>query len=103
MAVERILYCEQSGRPPPGLRPLSWRDTRLLDHRRREHRAGLHADWRERAQLLTDVEIEAGTRYLSDAQVHEVLGLRVGALRDGTLATPVLIEAAAHMRRLPRG
>ena len=96
-------HADQSRRVLPRLRPLSWRETRQLEHRRREQRAGLHADWRERAQLLADVEIEAGTRYLSDAQVHEVLGLRVGALRDGTLATPVLIEAAAHMRRQPRG
>ena len=92
---------DQFGRPSPRLRPLSWRDTRLLDHRRREHRAGLHADWRERAELLTDLEIAAGVRYLDDAQVHEVLGLRPGALRDGTLATPLLIEAARHMRRQP--
>ena len=73
----------------------------MLEHRRREQRAGLHADWRERAQLLTDIEIEAGTRHLDDAQVHAVLGLRPGALRDGSLSTPLLIAAAAHMRRQP--
>ena len=91
------------GRPSPRLRPLTWADTRLLEHRHRERRADLHADWRERAATIAAIEAEADARLLSDAQVHELLGLDLGRLRDGTLATPLLLEALAHMRRQPRG
>lgn len=98
--MERILYCDRFGRPPPGPRPLSWRDTRQLDHKRRESR-GPHADWRERAEVLTDLYVEAGTRGLDEAQVHEVLGLDPGRLTDFTLSTPLLHASLAHVRRQP--
>ena len=97
-----VPICDGLGRPMPPLRPLTWSETRRLEHRRREQRGKVHGDWRERADLLTALEAEADVRLLSDAQVHEILGLTVGRLRDGTLSTPLLLEALAHLRRQPR-
>ncbi len=97
-----FVFCDQFGRELPRLRSLTWADTRLLEHRRRERRADLHADWRERAATLAALEAEADARLWSDAQVHALLGLDPGRLRDGTLATPLLLEALSNMKRQPR-
>lgn len=90
------------GRPLPPLRPLTWAETRRLEHRRREQRFDVHGDWRERADVLTALEAEADARVLDDTTVHGILGLHPGALRDGSMSTPLLLEALAHVRRQPR-
>ena len=51
--------------------------------------------------MLTDLYVEAGTRGLDEAQVHEVLGLDPGRLTDFTLSTPLLHASLAHVRRQP--
>ena len=96
-------FCDQFGRPPPRVRSYTWRERQRLAHEHREESAQIHADWRERAELLTCIEIdEALPRVLDEVQLHEVLGLTPRQLTNGTLSTPLLHAALAYMRGLPR-
>lgn len=99
---DNIQHRDGLDRRLPPLRLFGLAETRRLEHRLREQRRGLHLDWRERSELLTAFDGQVNARSLDDAQVHDILGFDPDALQNGSMATPLLLDAFARLLRQPR-